>query len=155
MAHVRNTIEVDAPLEEVWRIGADPELIPAWNTTVTAVKDATGPLDQAGSRYTTVSKIAGRPIEVTWTVDRVEPFRSAEVSGTTPLGGHARQQVLFEPTAQGTRVTLDLDYELAPGLLAQIIDKVFAERAIERDVRHSGENLKALVEERVRSATTA
>ena len=40
-----------------------------------------------------------------------------------------------------------MEYELAPGLLGQVLSKVFAERAIERDVKHSAENLKAVVEE--------
>jgi uncharacterized membrane protein len=121
--------------------------MPAWNTTAVDVKDVSGPIDQPGARYTIVSKVAGRPIEITWQVERAERPRYAEATATTPLGGSARQRVEYQPEGNGTRVTIDLEYEIAAGLLAQVISKVFAERSLERDVRHSGENFKALVEE--------
>jgi hypothetical protein len=44
-------------------------------------------------------------------------------------------------------MTVDLDYELPGGFLGGVADKVFAERAMVRDVRHSSENFKALVEQ--------
>lgn len=147
MAHVRHAYHIDAPPEVAWRVGSDPDRMPAWNTTVIAVKDASGPLDQPGARYTTVSKLAGRQTEITWTVERIEANRRAEVTATTPLGGGARLVVEYEPEGDGTRLATDLEFEVAPGLLGGVIDKLFAERAIERDVHHSGDNFKALVEQ--------
>jgi uncharacterized membrane protein len=44
-------------------------------------------------------------------------------------------------------MTIDLDYELPGGFLGGVADKLFAERAMARDVRHSSENFKALVEQ--------
>ena len=41
---------------------------------------------------------------------------------------------------------MEIDYELPAGLLGQIADKLFVERTIERDLRHSIESFKALVE---------
>ncbi|MGH2356885.1 MAG: hypothetical protein ACRDGJ_02595 [Candidatus Limnocylindria bacterium] len=43
-------------------------------------------------------------------------------------------------------MTVELDYELPGGLAGDIADKLFMERAIERRIRHSNENLKALAE---------
>lgn len=37
-------------------------------------------------------------------------------------------------------------YELPAGLFGQLADKLFLEKAMERDLRHSTENFKALVE---------
>ena len=147
MSHVRHSIHIEAPQEHVWAIARDPERMPEWNTTVVSVKDAQGPLDTPGARFTVVSKIAGRPIDITWQIEEVEAPRYFVATATTPLGGSARQRVDYEPDGSGTRVTIDMEYEIAPGLLGQVLSKAFAERAIERDVQHSSENLKAVVEE--------
>ena len=147
MSHVRNSIHIDAPPDVVWRVGRDVERIPQWNTTAVAVRDVTGPLDQVGTRFTVESRIAGRPLAVMWEIREVEPPRYFVATATTPMGGSARQRVDYEPEDGGTRVTLDMEYELAPGLLGALLSKAFAERMLQRDVVHSGENFKALVEE--------
>jgi ligand-binding SRPBCC domain-containing protein len=149
MAHVRHSYRIEAPPEVAWRVGSDPDRMAEWNTTVIGVKDVTGPLDQPGTRYTTISKIAGRQTDVTWTIERVEPDRMVEATATTPLGGDARLIVDYEPDGRGTRLTTDLEFEIAPGLLGGMIDKLYAERAVEREVRHSSDNFKAMVEAEV------
>ena len=147
MGHVRESVHIDAPMEAAWRLGRDAKRIPEWNTTAIEVKDASGPLDQAGSRFTVVSKIAGRRLDVTWTVERVDAPRLAEVTATAPGGGQARQRVEYEPDGSGTRVTVDMDYELPMGWFGEMFNKLVAERMIARDVRHSSENFKAFAEE--------
>ena len=154
MSHVRHSIHIEAPPETVWMIGRDPERMPEWNTTVVSVKDAEGPLDTPGGHFTAVSKIAGRPLDITWQIEEVEIPRFFVATATTPLGGSARQRVDYEPDGTGTRVTIDMEYEIAPGLLGQLLSKAFAERAIERDVHHSADNLKAVVEEASKVAVT-
>jgi len=69
-------------------------------------------------------------------------------------GGQARQRVDYEAEGDGTRVTVDMEYELPMGLLGDVIDKLVAERMVARDVRHSSENFKALVEEEATVAAT-
>jgi uncharacterized membrane protein len=150
MGRVQNVVHIDAPVEVAWDVGRTAHRIPEWNTTVVSVKDATGPLDQPGAMYTAVLKIVGRPLEVRWRVDQVEPLRRAETTGVAPGGGTAGVVVAYEPEGSGTRMTVDVDYELPMGFLGEVVDKLFAERAIERDVRHSGENFKALVEQESR-----
>ncbi len=147
MGHVRESISIEAPPESAWRVGRDANRIPEWNTTAIEVRNVSGPLDQAGTRFTVVSKIAGRPLDVTWTVDRVEVPRFAETSATAPGGGQARQRIDYEREGNGTRVTIDLEYELPMGWFGERFNKRVAERMIARDVRHSSENFKALVEE--------
>ena len=150
MSHVRNSVHIEAPPEVAWQVGRDAERIPHWNTTAVAVKDVTGPLDQVGTRFTIESRVAGRPLDITWEIREVERPRYFVATATTPMGGSARQRVDYEPADGGTKVTLDLEYELAPGLLGKLMSKAFAERMLERDVVSSGENFKALVEEEAR-----
>jgi uncharacterized membrane protein len=147
MGHVRNSVHIDAPAEIAWDVGRDPNRIPEWNTTVVEVKDLSGPLDQPGTTYTAVSKIVGRPLDVRWRIDRVEPLRRLESSASAPGGGSAQLTVEYVPEGGGTTVSVEVDYELPMGFLGDMADKLFAERAMTRDLRHSGENFKALVEE--------
>jgi uncharacterized membrane protein len=146
MGRVENVVHIDAPVETAWAIGRDANRIPEWNTTVLSVKDVSGPLDQVGATYTAMSKVVGRPLEVHWRVEKVEPLRFGESSATGPAGGTARVSVRYEPDGAGTKVTAQLEYELPMGFLGGVADKLFAERAMARDLRHSGENFKALVE---------
>lgn len=147
MGRIHHEYHIDAPPEVAWAVGRDPDRMPEWNTTTVSVKDVSGPLDRQGATYTTVSKIAGRPLEVQWRVEQVDPGRMAEVTASAPRGGTAHVIVRYEPDGSGTKVSTDLDYELPMGFLGDVADKLFAERAMTRDVHHSGENFKALVEE--------
>jgi len=77
------------------------------------------------------------------------------VTASSPRGGTAHLLVRYEPDGSGTKLSTDLDYELPMGLFGNVADKLFAERAMTRDVHHSGENFKALVEEEAMVPTTA
>jgi len=147
MGHVHHEYHIDAPPQAVWALGRDPNRMPEWNTTTVSVKDVTGPLDRPGATYTTVSKIVGRPLEVQWQVEQADPGRLVEAKGSSSGGGSARLVVRYEPDGSGTKLITDLDYELPMGFLGDIADKLFAERAMIRDIHHSGENFKALAEE--------
>ena len=147
MGHVHHEYHIDAPPAAVWALGRDPNRMAEWNTTTVSVKDVSGPLDRAGATYTAVSKIVGRPLEVHWQVEQADPGRLVEAAGAAPRGGSARLVVRYEPDGSGTKLITDLDYELPMGFLGDIADKLFAERSMTRDVHHSGENFKALVEE--------
>jgi uncharacterized membrane protein len=131
----------------VWQVAIDADRLPEWQTSLVEVRDVSGSLDRVGARYTSVNRLAGRPIEGEWEVTRSEPNRLLEVRGTAPGGGHALNRVTFRPTDGGTDVAVEFEYELPGGFLGQFANRLFVERAVQRDVRHSGENFKALCEE--------
>ena len=145
MGLVRYTYRVDAPPELVFEFGLKAERIPEWNTSVIEVKDISGPLDRVGATYTATVRAGGRRLETHWEVVRFEKPFYFELKGTTP-GGWAKTISKFEQMGSGTEVFFELDYELPGGFLGQFADKLFVERAIERDVKHSCDNYKAIVE---------
>jgi uncharacterized membrane protein len=49
----------------------------------------------------------------------------------------------------GTDISFEMDYELPGGFIGGIAVKLFMERQIERDIKHSNENFKALCEAKV------
>lgn len=146
MGHVVNTIHIDASPERVFEYGLNAERLPEWNATFAEVKDISGPLDRVGASYTSVLKIAGRRLESRWEVTRFEKPTYFEMAGTAPGGGRATVITRNEPADGGTKSTVELDYELPGGFLGGFVNKLFVERAIERDVKHTSENFKAIVE---------
>jgi uncharacterized membrane protein len=146
MGHVKRSITVEAPVELCWAIGTDPARWREYLEGATEIKDVTGTPDQVGASFTAPYRIAGRELEVHWTVTRVDKPRSIELTGTTDRGGHALTTTRMEPLAGGTQVEVELDYELPGGFAGGVADRLFIERAMDRQIRHSNENFKALVE---------
>ena len=149
MGHIRHTFHVDAPPERVWELAADAKRIPEWNVSFIEVKDVSGPLDRVGASYTSVLKLAGRRLEGRWELSRVEAPSLAELTGSAPGGGRGTYTARYEAAEGGTDVTWELEYELPGSFVGGIADKLFVERANERDFRHSAENFKAIVEAEV------
>ena len=146
MGHIRESIHIDAPIDQVWELGADCKRYPEWQTGTVEVKDCTGPIDHVGATYTVVYKSMGRKLEATFEVTRAEKPRLVEQKGTVPGGGHATATQTLEMADGGTDLTFTMDYELPGGFVGGMADKLFMERALERDIRHSNDNFKALCE---------
>lgn len=149
MAKVVTHFHVDAPPDRVFELGANAERFPEWQTNLVEVKDVTGKLDHVGAAYTGVMKIAGRRLEARWEVARIEKPSYTELRGSAPGGGRATMITRSEPAGGGSDCTFELDYELPGGFIGDLAFKLFAERSVERDVRHSNENFKAIVEAEV------
>ena len=74
------------------------------------------------------------------------PIGVVEMTGTIPGGGTATLIQRFAAAAGGTDCTGEMEYELPGGILGGLANRLFVEGAIERDVRHTMENFKALLE---------
>ena len=146
MASVRREIEIAASPERVWEVLIDAERLPQYNVTIVEVRNPTGPLDQVGSSYDAVAKVYGRQIEGRWEVTDVIPLRRIAQVAAGPGGSQATVNGTIEPSGDGTRAAVEVDYQLPAGFLGEVANRLFIERSVERDVRHTLENLKELVE---------
>jgi len=149
MGHVREKLHISAPIEVCWDLGSDANRILEWQVGVLEVKGITGRLDRVGASYSPVLSIAGRKIDSRWEVTKVDKPRLVELTGTAPGGGKAKSSTWLEPSGDGTDLTFEIDYDLPGGVVSDIADKLFMERAVERQIRHSNENFKALCEAKV------
>lgn len=149
MRHLRFTEHFDAPIDRVFELGSDFKRYPEWNVNYTQIKEVTGPPDKVGTKIVGVMKVLGRQMEGSGEIVEVDRPRLLKISGTGPEGGTVVTTYRLTPAGTGTDLEAEFDYELPAGILGQIADKLFMERAVERDLRHSMENFKALLETQV------
>jgi uncharacterized membrane protein len=145
MGHVRLSDHINAPIDHVWEINASCERLPEWNVNIVEVKDCPGRLDRVGAKATTVARIFGRKIEGTQETTKADkPHTYAlKFSGAGGLTGSVT--ITNSAAAGGTDGTIEVEYDLPKGLFAGVAEKVLG-GFLERDLRHSMENFKALCE---------
>lgn len=147
MGHIREAAHINAPIERVWEFLVDYRRWPEWQTNVVEVEERGGVPGEVGFTYLGVYKALGRRLETHSEITRSERPRLIEEKGTMPGGGQMTMLSTLEPAPDGgTNLEFMLDYELGSGFLAGVADKLVFERSIERDTRHSTENLIALIE---------
>lgn len=145
MNQLRFTEHFEAPIEQVFELAIDYKRLPEWNVSYLAVDEVTGPPDKVGTRIHATMRVLGRTMEGWAEVVEVERPRFIKLAGTSTQGGALTSTYRFLPVETGTDVEIVAEYEL-PGIFGSVADKLFVQKAIERDVRHSLENYKAFVE---------
>jgi uncharacterized protein YndB with AHSA1/START domain len=118
MAQFRFTVDIAAPVEQVFELWTNLDRMHEWIEGVTRVTDLTGPSDQAGTRYTIWFGSMRSPSEIL-EADRPRYLRTR--FGNRMLRGESR--ATFEPTAGGTRLTQEYRTE---GLIPAISARIFA-----------------------------
>ena len=149
MTLLRVTEHFEAPPERIFELGVDFKRYPEWNVSYTEIKEIVGPPDAVGTKIHSVMKLLGRPIEGWGEIVEIEKPRLMKIVGSSEQGGKMTQIYRLTPVTMGTDFDVEIEYELPAGFLGQIADKLFVERSVERDLRHSLENFKALVEANV------
>jgi uncharacterized membrane protein len=146
VARIERSIRIDAPLEEVFDVLTDLDRLPDWATTVVENHDVPdGPL-RPGQRFRQTVRVAGRNLESDWVVRSVDRPRQVGYEATAPGGGELRMIQRVTSDGDGSRVELELDYQLPGGLLGEAVDRAYVERRNEREAEHSLQNIKDLVE---------
>jgi uncharacterized membrane protein len=145
MGHVRLSEHIDAPIDHVWEIIASCERLPEWSRNIVEVKDCQGRLDRVGARATTVERIFGRKIEGTQETTRADKPHTYALKISAAGGAKATRDFTFTEARGGTDMIEEVQYEVPMGLFAGVAEKLLG-GSLERDLRHSMENFKALCE---------
>jgi len=146
MTHLQVKAQYEAPIERVFALLTDFARYPEWNVTYTEVKEIVGPPNEAGTRIHSVMRFLGQTMEGWGEIVEIDPPKLLRTSGTSTQGGKLEYVLRLTPIPNGTEVVAETDYELPAGIFGKVADKLFVERAVERDLRHSIENFKAFVE---------
>jgi uncharacterized membrane protein len=145
MGHVRLSEHINAPIDHVWEIAASCERLPEWNTSIIEVKDCPDRLDLVGARVTVLGRLLGRRIEGTQETTRADKPHALAIKISGAGGLTATSDISLAESGGGTDATIDVEYELPMGIFVGIAERLLG-GAVERDVRHSNENFKALCE---------
>jgi hypothetical protein len=128
-------IDVDAPVETVWRVLTELEKWPSWNPDVTSMT-VDGPLAPG-----TVFRWKAGPRTIVSTIQRVEPARSVVWSGKT-LGVKATHAWHFEQVGKQTHV---LTEEALRGVVARLL-RGSLQKTLDAALENGLKNLKAEAE---------
>jgi uncharacterized membrane protein len=137
MARIEKTIEVKAPVEKVWAVCSDV-------VGYTRFMETAKRIEKTGDRtYHWEMEMAGRTVEFDGQITEVvenERFAWKSTGAMSSKGSWS-----LEPTDEGTRITLVMDYEM-PGIVGAIMDKVKVSKGMEKQMESQLQAMKALLE---------
>ena len=145
MGHIRLSDHINAPIDQVWELNASCERLPEWNVNIVEVKDCPGRLDRVGARTTTVARVFGRKIEGSQETTKADKPHAYALTMVGAGGAKASVAITYSEAAPGTDATVEVEYDFPMGMFAGIAEKLLG-GMIERDLRHSMENFKAICE---------
>lgn len=146
MAHIERRITIDATPEEVFTVLTDLDRLPDWSTVTVETHDTPEGGLRNGQTFRQTLRILGRTLEADWRVEDLKAPNSVAYTATAPGGGTLRMAQHVHPEGKGSRVELDLDYDLPGGFAGEALNRAYLERRNEREAEHSLQNLKELVE---------
>ncbi len=141
MEHMREEIRIEAPVEHVWAFFCDTSRWHDWAPRM-ETSDWSGPLDRVGTTYVSTFKMMGFEMKQTNTILEVEPLKLIhQHTDQGPEDDFYR----FERDGDATRLIVEGDYEM-PGYIPGFIKNVFTGNFMERNVRNTLQDFKALAE---------
>ncbi len=148
MTRVERSIEIEAPPEKVFEVLTDLDRLQEWATIAGDAESLPAkPLTQ-GATWKHKVKVAGVELTGDWNVVAIDPPRLVQYEATRNEGGWLKMRQRVTPADGGSRVELEVDYELPWGVLGQAVDKLVVERRNEREAEESLQNLKNILEGR-------
>jgi uncharacterized protein YndB with AHSA1/START domain len=132
MNHVRTTVQIRRPAEEVFDFVTTPAHWPRWHPASLGVEGATDHPLELGEQVTEDFSVAGRRGRAVWTVRRRERPQLWSIDGEAADGSRATITYTLAPAPDGT--TFRRDVSLAPAdpgldwsLLGPVIEQESAE----------------------------
>lgn len=140
MTKIEESIDVPAPLAEVFAYASDWRLWEKWWEGVSDFQPITEVTRGNGTRYAYKAWVSGITANL-----EVEIYEFAENIGWRAFstkGVPHKTQWVFEGRGERTRLTYILEYKLPVPLLGPLLDVLFMRPGWQRRLRHSLQNLK-------------
>ena len=146
MGHINRSTSVACPPEQVFAVLADVERLPEFSAMTVDIRNGPGRPVQVGDRFDQVVRILGKELESEWRVVEVQEPSLLRFEGTATAGANATLVERLTPDGDGTRVELDVEYDLPLGILGDAVDAVFLHSKNEEQAEEILSKLKALCE---------
>ena len=143
---VAETVQISAPIERVWDVVADPERVLSFMSGVTRWEVDGDRAQGIGARYRVLFRVGAA--EIGGLIEVVESEAPCELAWTSVLGIDQRGRWrLREHGPNRTSVMFRLSYHAPGGLLGWMSDQL-SRPMVDRNIRHTLESLKRVLETR-------
>ncbi len=130
----------------MFEVLADLDRLPSWASVVVENHDTPPKPLSVGHTFRQTVRVVGQNLQSDWKVTELERPQRVAYEATAPGGGQLTMRQMVSAREGGSRVELEIDYELPGGLLGELVDRAYVERRNEREAEHSLQNLKELLE---------
>ena len=149
MSKVSRTVDISAPVQNVFNYYARPEHIA--KTFPEDLKMKVVPIKVTegfglGTVFRIEGEFGGRPLS--WDMETVA-YQNNEKIQVKAINGPFKKNVisvLFEPISEGTKLTFEADYDLGYGIFGKAIDKLKLKKEIEMGIERSCASVKKFIE---------
>jgi uncharacterized protein YndB with AHSA1/START domain len=146
MSEVSATIEINAPIDEVFALAMDPKRTLEWVTIAKDVKDVKGDPTREGFEMKQQLCLRGVPFWVSWKLVEADAPRYARYEGRGPMRSKAIIENRLEERDGVTVYSYRNEFKAPFGPLGSTAEKVLAGGVPEREAHDSMANLKRLAE---------
>ena len=143
---VAQSIDIDAPIAEVWELVMDPERLGEWVSIHRSVSDLPDGKLRKGSRFRQEMKLKGVPLKVRWEVVECRRPRHARWQGKAGAGATARISYELSEREGKTRFDYENEFELPAGKVGKLAGRAFNAMSGDREAKRSLARLKDLLE---------
>jgi uncharacterized protein YndB with AHSA1/START domain len=120
VSRIRESVEVEAPPEDVWLVVADPRNLPRWNRFIRSVHDLPAGDLRKGTTYRTELGGLGVAVRVRAEVEEIEPPRFSRVRLAGPIDAVITTWV--RPLgSRRSRLEHEVEYHLGGGAVGELI----------------------------------
>lgn len=140
---IERSIDIRAPIDDVFAVVTDPKRGPQWNENVLEVQDVSDGPVREGTTWKQIVVMLGRRTTLDCRIVRYQPPHE----GLLEISGPYRASIVTQCCAveSGTRVTQTIDFVPPGGIVGQIGARLFRPQ-LEREVAHALEHQRAALE---------
>ncbi len=144
MSRITKVVTIKADPTKVLEYIADVKNHPAFISALKSVDNLKGQSKHVGEGWDWTFVMTG--IEVKGKAETVKYDEGKQYSFKTSGGISSTFTYSVEPEDGGTRLTMDVEYEVPQNILGKIADKTVVERLNDNEGDRAAENLKAILE---------
>ncbi|MFI5822533.1 SRPBCC family protein [Streptomyces rishiriensis] len=112
MSDFHESIDVDAPADDVWAYVIDPSHLPEWQASAVSAEQLDPGPAGVGSRVRVTRHVGSREMPMTMEYTEYDPPHAWALQGVDgPVRGHFRGEILPIDEGRRSRVIMDLDFE--------------------------------------------